>query len=668
MAKKIRRPNVSKGTLVPLGNNFSLAIGKHPNKVDDIDIGSNNKNGLSVNHGEILQDTGKSIRVFSAEPMLGGVSPTQLLYGGMNPNAVFNAQEQYKQANRIADDGSHYRKGGFHRDERAKSGDRYYDIVKTRRNSIISALGRAGLDEDSINTISPFMLKQQILEGGWVLNRADNNFGGMKQNGNTMSFDSEDDFQDAYIKMLDEKWHTGKPDSLSWRNAKDLNDWARILNREDLGLVTEEAWKEYNKSRKGNDFVYLYAPQWKNGQQPYSQKLKGVSDRTDFYTNLIIDDDKIGPRKSDGSFKDGGIYIKPSKRGTFTAAAKKHGMSVQGFASKVLANKGNYSSAMVKKANFAKNASKWHHLYGGENVLDPVTVYGDYKLPTLQNRAVSLNSGLIDNRRNIGFRLPYRTDGLNNYVEPGLAPKTKFSPINSNQSSFWNKTGNFLKSGVGADLIGAGVNALGSIIANRINAKAIKDLKFTPRQYGLLNPVKLKTKVNIDPELAKMRETVAGISDAARRTSASSRTAFQKISDARRAGLQSYNSLLGEKENRETALINQDLINQQQVAQANTKNIMDVINYNIAGKDNLDNTKTQLRAQNNVSLVNNLAGIIAGERGLLARRDARIREANNLTIATLPYLKEFNSLTQDEFVRKHGQRIYNAIRNGVSII
>ena len=165
-----------------------------------------------------------------------------------------------------------------------------------------------------------------------------------------------------------------------------------------------------------------------------------------------------------------------------------------------------------------------------------------------------------------------------------------------------------------------------------------------------------------------MRETVAGISDAARRTSASSRTAFQKISDARRAGLQSYSSLLGEKENRETALINQDLMNQQQVAQANTKNIMDVINYNIAGKDNLDNTKTQLRAQNNVSLVNNLAGIIAGERGLLARRDARIREANNLTIATLPYLKEFNSLTQDEFVRKHGQRIYNAIRNGVSII
>lgn len=58
--------------------------------------------------------------------------------------------------------------------------------------------------------------------------------------------------------------------------------------------------------------------------------------------------------------KDGGIHIAPSKRGTFTAAATKHGMSVQGFASKVLANKENYSPVMVKKANFAKNASKWH--------------------------------------------------------------------------------------------------------------------------------------------------------------------------------------------------------------------------------------------------------------------------------------------------------------------
>lgn len=63
----------------------------------------------------------------------------------------------------------------------------------------------------------------------------------------------------------------------------------------------------------------------------------------------------------------GGIHIKPSKRGTFTAAAKQRGLGVQEFASKVLANKEDYSSAMVKKANFARNASKWNSFGGWLN-------------------------------------------------------------------------------------------------------------------------------------------------------------------------------------------------------------------------------------------------------------------------------------------------------------
>lgn len=58
--------------------------------------------------------------------------------------------------------------------------------------------------------------------------------------------------------------------------------------------------------------------------------------------------------------KEGGVHIAPSKRGTFTAAATKHGMGVQEFASKVLRNKEDYSPSLVKKANFARNASKWH--------------------------------------------------------------------------------------------------------------------------------------------------------------------------------------------------------------------------------------------------------------------------------------------------------------------
>lgn len=65
------------------------------------------------------------------------------------------------------------------------------------------------------------------------------------------------------------------------------------------------------------------------------------------------------------------IHIKESKKGTFTAAAKKRGLGVQSFASKVLANKEKYSSAMIKKANFARNASKWSHALGGSISLTP---------------------------------------------------------------------------------------------------------------------------------------------------------------------------------------------------------------------------------------------------------------------------------------------------------
>lgn len=79
-------------------------------------------------------------------------------------------------------------------------------------------------------------------------------------------------------------------------------------------------------------------------------------------------------------FKDGGgIHIKKSKRGTFTAAAKKHGKGVQEFARQVLANKDNYSPAMVKKANFARNFGGRKRAYGGylegrEYDLDEATI------------------------------------------------------------------------------------------------------------------------------------------------------------------------------------------------------------------------------------------------------------------------------------------------------
>jgi hypothetical protein len=86
----------------------------------------------------------------------------------------------------------------------------------------------------------------------------------------------------------------------------------------------------------------------------------------DIMNKLMVEQESIREQEQNKEYAEGGsIHIKPSKRGTFTAAASKHNMGVQEFASKVLANPDNYSTAMVKKANFARNASKWKHAHGG---------------------------------------------------------------------------------------------------------------------------------------------------------------------------------------------------------------------------------------------------------------------------------------------------------------
>lgn len=90
---------------------------------------------------------------------------------------------------------------------------------------------------------------------------------------------------------------------------------------------------------------------------PYRFKDNNITDMAN-YTS----DNKLAAKfiQSEGFDSGKDIHIKKSKRGTFTKAAKQHGMSVQGFANKVLRNPSKYSAAMRKKANFARNASKWN--------------------------------------------------------------------------------------------------------------------------------------------------------------------------------------------------------------------------------------------------------------------------------------------------------------------
>lgn len=105
-------PNVVAGGIAqPLGNNFFYMNGRKHSQ-GGIDIGPSNKTGIEVEGGEVVETNGNELKVYSAQPILNGTSPAQLVMGGANPNKVFKAQEDFKDRNRINDDGTKYKEGG----------------------------------------------------------------------------------------------------------------------------------------------------------------------------------------------------------------------------------------------------------------------------------------------------------------------------------------------------------------------------------------------------------------------------------------------------------------------------------------------------------------------------------------------------------------------------
>ena len=450
------KPNIVRGgTAIDLGNNLFLMRGrKHSG--GGIDIGRNPRTGLEVEDKEVVQTSPSGLRVFSAQPILGGISPAQYILGGANPNDVFNAQEFWKKANRVTDDGKKYRTGG-------KVDEKTFTTKLTKKqegkfqNWYKNVSYELGLDSNPDNPLHAYDYR-----GFWLENRnkdinykqPDFHFTDTYKQPNHPTFSIESKYADKkygidpktvghwegdnfisgsfnnliaartdkpikeleykkqpyepskeiidYIKSTEgfrDKWYqdgkgiwtvgygfTGSKvkklfpngmtreqadkyltDSLNVRKQileRDTPNWDSLnQNQRDALLsyhynIGEGNYRNSPKMQKG-----LQEKDWdtvsKNIDAGYNDKKNpGLRKRRDYERNLF---------NTPVEYKYGGIHIKPSKRGTFTAAAKKHGMSVQGFARKVLANKSNYSSAMVKKANFARNASKWKHKeFGGD--------------------------------------------------------------------------------------------------------------------------------------------------------------------------------------------------------------------------------------------------------------------------------------------------------------
>lgn len=166
----------------------------------------------------------------------------------------------------------------------------------------------------------------------------------------------------------------------------------------------------YKKVKKRNNPILDSLP-FVAGQIPnavnYGIPVEGLMN--DIYQDNIIE------QKANG----GTIKIKPSKKGTFTAAAKKRGKSVQAFASQVLANKDNYSPAMVKKANFARNAAKWKKAVGGMVKPDDGYALASNFTPEFVNIPAAFdyeNGGLVGN-----YMDAFDAMGYGGMINPSMA-------------------------------------------------------------------------------------------------------------------------------------------------------------------------------------------------------------------------------------------------------
>lgn len=127
-------PNVVAGGIAqPLGNNFFYMNGRKHSQ-GGIDIGPSDKTGIEVEGGEVVETNGNELKVYSAQPILNGASPAQLVMGGANPNKVFKAQEDFKDRNGINDDGT---KAKYGKEKHVVKSDntRVTPIMESPRNS-----------------------------------------------------------------------------------------------------------------------------------------------------------------------------------------------------------------------------------------------------------------------------------------------------------------------------------------------------------------------------------------------------------------------------------------------------------------------------------------------------------------------------------------------------
>ena len=547
-------PNIVRGgTAIPIGDDLFLMKGR-THEQGGIDIGRD----LEVETNEVMQINPKSVKIFSSVPFLNGNSPAELVLGGANPNEVFNAQERYKDINKLNDDGSmKKRNGGLSRNKDYVSSKKPYPSVKSK-------------DFAGGNRSYPIPTKDDAVDA-------------LRLAGLHGRSDVKAKVYKKYPELRKRKDLGGEEDLIRYGVGE--IPW---LNGLGYDKPFEVKIVRFNND-KGNPEV-AYKPRFKINI-PTSQLQIPTFDVDSLVTKALIE---TLPETLPGDNNE------RSNNGTASVSYSSTGVDQKATTSPIERTTSTNSNVPQRELN------ETYRQYSE-------AIRRNVPLPTGQAVALTDNAQvLFDNRLK---------QHLAQTAEQNRQKRTK------NGTDY---------TSVVLNGIGALGNIAGNIASSIINGRMIDQLEYAPEPIPLLS-TKLKTRININPQLQRLYTDLGLMTDAVNNNTASSRTALARNQRLRNQTRQAVNELYGNKENIETQLINRDRLNQQQVALNN------ILQYNRWRQELADfnNELANLRAENKVATTQGIVGAISdfltgiGQNNLEARNLSYLQRSNPYAVDAL---------------------------------
>lgn len=580
-------PNVVDGGIAhPLGNNFFYMNGRKHSQ-GGIDIGPSDKTGIEVEDGEIVETNGDELKVYSAQPIINGISPAKLVMGGANPNKVFKAQEDFKDRNKINDDGTIKAMGGLSRDKDYGSKKKPYPSVAKKdfagghrsypiptKADAIDALRLAGLHGRNDVKAKVYNKYPELRKKGNVGLVVSIN--GNVKNGLIHSPSSTGGLRDKFAVGGNRINRHGR----TWEYDEKIGAYVPITNR----TINRTSAYPINKSARGetiigSDYTFRNGRWSKNNNVNTNTNKPNIDNgnrRPQYYAERRL------PLFEDGAGITSGLV----------RAGWSHG------------NNKNITVDNTNIPNLPTTKSKGNTPRRGRNKSSQSVQSSSTKTPP----TATYNRNLPTIEASIPTTLPVSTS----------------VPVKQSSQSDGKGQGKF-KNITTADWIGLGSNIAGGLGSYFASKRAINKMR-GPGRPTLISANKLKTKYNINPQLDRIREDKFEAYRDIDSNTASSRVGLARKQRVRNAAGQAVNQLYGEKENIETNLINQDRRNQQSVRQFNAQQY----NQYIDRKTAFDNGIREAKLTN----VNNLfTGINAGIQDMISRYENR--KALNNTIGAM---------------------------------